>query len=263
MVRMLKGSPSILACAVALALCPEAPAEPAVVGLARAYLGPQSTIDAIQSIHYVGTLERTDPGQKPAEAVRAGLDIVLAKPLRQHLVIRGPRATFTTVLDGYDAWDQQQDNQDASRVRTSWLSAGDIRTLRANTWENLYYYRLPDGGRVEDLGTATVDGIVCEHVTFTHDPGITYERYFDRDTGRLVLTVKGSQSFREVGEILVDGIRFPKSIVTVTKAPSGGEVTATATFDTITLNEPVNPSLFATPNTAPRAAAAPSATKGP
>jgi hypothetical protein len=238
----------ILACAAALVAPRPAAAEPAVLGLARAYLGPQSTLDGITSIHFVGTLERVDPGQAAAKPAPAVLDMIFSKPLRQRLVVRGAKISMTTVLDGYDAWDWVQDNADASKYRLTWLGAGDIKTLRANTWENLYYYRSPEGGSVEDKGPATIDGVACERVDFTHDLGTVYVRYFDRDTGRLVLTVRGPESIRESGEIMVDGVRFPKTIVSTTKTESGRELVATARFERIAINEPLAEGLFALPS---------------
>ena len=177
--------------------------------------------------------------------------------MRQRLVVRGEKVNMTTVLDGYDAWDLVRDNADPTKFRLTWLPANDIKTLRANTWENLSYYRVPEGGSVEDKGPATMDGIVCERVDFSHGPGIIYERYFDRDTGRLVLTVMGRETFRESGEIRVDGVRFPKMIVSRTKTPSGKEIVSTATFDSIVLNEPLAPGLFAVPDIVPRKDACP------
>jgi len=59
---MSKLSANVLACACALAASAAVDAEPAVIGLARAYLGPDSTLDAITSIHFVGSLERLDSG---------------------------------------------------------------------------------------------------------------------------------------------------------------------------------------------------------
>jgi hypothetical protein len=251
---MSKVSSSILACALALLVPPAARAEPAAVALARAYLGPQSTLDGISSIHFVGILDQADPDHPGAAQAHTTLDMIFAKPLRQRLVRRNDKVSMTTVLDGYDAWDWLQSNSDPSRYKMTWLSAGDIKTLRANTWENLYYYRVPESGSVEDEGPATIDGVVCERVDFTDGPGIVYERYFDRDTGRLVLTVRGTESIRENGEIRVDGIRFAKTIVSVTKTRSGKDLVSTATFDSIVLNEKLDPELFAVPSFAPKRA---------
>jgi hypothetical protein len=242
----------VLACAAAL-LAPAARAEPAVVSLAREYLGPESTLDAITSIHYVGSLERAESGQP---AIRTQLDMIFAKPLRQRQVVRDAKTTMTTVLDGYEGWDWLQDNADVSKFRLTFLTVEEIKTLRANTWENLNHYRIPEWGRVEDMGPATADGIACERVDFTHDTGTVYERYFDRDTGRLVKTVRGPETFRESGEIRVDGLRFPKSIVSVTRTPAGKEIVSTAVFDSVTLNEKLSPDLFSVPSLLPAKGAA-------
>ncbi|HEY4988393.1 MAG TPA: hypothetical protein VII09_01225 [Opitutaceae bacterium] len=244
---MPKASVTVLFCSLALLAPAGLLAEPAVVSLARAYLGPQSTLDGVQSIHFVGTLERRDLDHADKAPVTASLDMIFAKPLRQRLVDREEKATRTTVLDGYDAWDYDQSNADPSKHRLTWLTVDDVRTIRANTWENLYYYLVPEGGSVDDKGPATIEGIACERVDFTHGPGNVYERYFDRDTGRLVLTVRGMESIRESGEIRVNGVRFPKTIVSTTTTPSGKKLVATATFDTIVLNEPLAPGLFAVP----------------
>jgi hypothetical protein len=255
---MPKPSSRILACALALLFAAAARSEPAVVGLARAYLGPDSTLSAITSIHYVGTLDRVDPDHAGGP-IHGTLELTFVKPLRQRLVARMDKTTLTTVLDGYDAWDFLQDNTDSSKFELKWLSAGDIKTLRANTWENLYFFRGLEGDdAIVDKGPATVDQVACERVDFTHGPGIVYERYFDRDTGRLVLTIRGPEMIRESGEIRVNGLRFAKTIVSVTKLASGKDLTSTVTFSSVTLNEPVAPDAFVVPSiVAPKAAAAP------
>jgi hypothetical protein len=231
---------AIIVLGLALATASVSRSEPAVVGLARSYLGPESTLDGVTSIHYVGTLERVDPNQPATGILHADMDMVLAKPMRQHLRIRTAKTTITTAID---------DNADATQFRLTLLSAADIRALRVNTVENLFFYRgLTERGSVLDQGHAMIDGVECEHVDFVHGPGDVYERYFDRDTGRLVLTVHGPEQFRESGEIRVNGLRFPARIVNTAKPASGKEVTSTVTFTRITVNEPVDAALFAMPD---------------
>jgi hypothetical protein len=255
--NMPKSTHRLAACALGLLLSAALRAEPAVLGLARSYLGPESTLDGIQTIHYVGTLDRVDPA-RPAAVEHMDLDMLFAKPMRQRLRATNGKLVLTTVLDGYDAWDWLVSKADPAHPRVKWLTANEVRQLRASTWENLYYYKAPDGGAVDDKGPATVDGVVCEEVDFSHG-GTVYQRFFDRDDGRLVLTVRGADSIRESGEIRVNGVRFPKTIVTITKRPDGRELDATATFYTITLNDPVPAAEFASPSFSvpPTAPAAP------
>jgi hypothetical protein len=255
-------SPRILACACALAGSAAVRAEPAVIGLARAYLGPDSTLDSIRSIHYSGRLDRLDPDHAEKGPSHAMLDLVIVKPSLQRQVVRGEKATETTVLDGYDAWVLLQDSIVPSKRVLTWLSADDIRALRASTWENLYFFRgLRGDGAIEDKGPATIDGIACERVDFMHGRGITFERYFDRDTGRLVFTVRGPETIRESGEVRVDGIRFPKTVVSVRKTASGKDLVSTVTFESIVLNEPPGVDVFAVPSAAPAKAASAEAGK--
>jgi len=259
---MSKSSARVLACACALAASVAVRAEPAVIGLARAYLGPDSTLDAITSIHFVGSLERLDSGHPEKGPDRGAIDLIFVKPLRQRQIVRG-KGTETMVLDGYDAWEFLQDNADPSKHVLTWLTANDIKALRASTWENLYFFRgLKGEGAVVDKGPATIDGVACERVDFVHGPGIVFERYFDRDTGRLVFTVRGPETIRESGEIRVDGVRFPKTIVSVRKSALGKDLISTVTFDSIGLNEPLGPDVFAVPSIAP-AKAAPAAASPP
>ena len=117
----------ILACALLAAAGLRT--EPGVIGLARAYLGPDSTLDGINSIHFVGSLVREDPDHPQGGTLHASLDMVFAKPWQQRQVVRASKITETTVLDGYDAWDRLQDNADASKFRMRWLSAGEIKKI--------------------------------------------------------------------------------------------------------------------------------------
>lgn len=244
-------SPAIVACAGAL-LASAGHAEPAVIGLARAYLGPDTALDGIASIHLVGNLERVDPDHADKGPIRGTIDLIFVKPLRQRQVVRMPEATETTVLDGYDAWDILQDNAEPAKHVLTWLGADDIRAIRASTWENLYFYRVRKGEVVvEDKGLVTTEGVACERVDFIHGPGIVYERCFDRDTGRLVSTSRGLETIRESGEIRADGVRFPKTIVSVRKTASGKDLVSTVIFDTVTLNEPVEPGVFSIPSLLP------------
>src|SRR5262249_4793828 len=105
------------------------------------------------------------------------------------------------------------------------------------------------GGRVEDQGTATMDGIACAKIAFIYDPNIIFYRYIDPATGRLVATeTESGSTLRESGEIRVNGVHFPKTIVTTQKNAAGKIQTVTLSFEKITVNEAMPANLFAVPD---------------
>jgi outer membrane lipoprotein-sorting protein len=236
-------------CTASFALAVAAHAEPAIITKARAFLGSEAALDAVKSVHYVGSLVTADPAD-PAKQTHATVEIVFQKPSQQRINITYEKAIEQTALDSYDAWQRQQDASDSNKWRQTLLSAEQIKRLRANTLENLTFFRGLErkGGRVEDQGTAKIDGIACQKIAFVHAPNIVFTRYFDVATGRLVLTeTEAGGAIREIGDSTVAGVRFPKTIVTVTKTPAGKSQTVTINFDNITVNETFPASFFAVP----------------
>jgi hypothetical protein len=226
-------------------------AEPPIIAKARAYIGAESALNAVRSIHYTGTLTTTDATGKE---VRAALEIIFQKPAQQRITATSDKTIETTALDDYDGWQRVQEKADATKWRETLLGADQIRRLRANTWENLAFFRGIEraGGRCEDQGPATIDGVACEKLAFIHAPNIIFYRFFDQATGRLVYTeTEGGGAIREKGELTIAGIRFPKSIITTTKDPKGSQV-VTVTFDKIAVNESFAAGLFRVPALSPR-----------
>lgn len=231
----------------------------AVIAKARAYLGSDAALDAVNSVHYTGslvTIDDTPEGPKPVESV---VEIIFQKPYQQRIVATSEKKVGDvveqrveiTALDNYDGWHRLQDGKDASRWRMDLLLKDQIKALRANTWENLAFYRGLElhGGKVDDLGETNVSGVACEKLAFRHESGIVFFRYFDQATGRLMLTeTEQGGSIREEGEIMADGIRFPKRVVTTTKQVDGKERSITVNFDKVAVNETFPSSLFAVPS---------------
>lgn len=229
-------------------------AEPEIIAKARSFLGPEEKLLAVNSVHYVGTLVTADPADA-AKQTRAQVEIVFQKPNQQRITINYQKNIEQTALDGYDGWQRQQDPDDSAKWRQVLLTPDQIKRLRANTLENLYFYHGLErfGAVIEDQGSATVDGVACQKVSFSHGPGVVFTRYFDVATGRLVLTeTEPGGGIREHGEIIAGGLHFPQSLVTTSKKPDGLIQTVTITFDKITVNESFPPSYFAVPALAPR-----------
>lgn len=227
-------------------------AELPIIAKARSFLGGEDAIKAVKTVHYVGTLITNDPADATKQT-RAAIEIILQRPYQQRVTITSDKTIETTALDGYDGWTRITSATDPTKWQQTLLDANGIRRLRANTWENLGYFRglETEGGKVEDAGSVTVEGIQCEKVAFAHTPNIIFYRFFDLATGRVVYSeTESGGSIKEEGSIIVNGVRFPKTIITVSKNQAGQAQTVTITFDKITLNETFPANYFAVPSLA-------------
>lgn len=224
-------------------------AEPAIIAKARAYLGTEAALRAVNTLHFTGSLELGDTPPEAATPIK--VDITFERPYRQRSVITSERGTEITVLNGYDAWQRVSAPGDESRWSLSLLQVPQIKNLRANVWENLSFFRglEAEGGRIEDLGSTTVDGQACRKLAFIHSPEVIFYRYFNEDTGRLVLTetTRGEQ-IRESGVMVVAGVKFPKALTTVAPRADGTTQTITINFDSVVVNEPVAAGAFEMPS---------------
>jgi hypothetical protein len=239
------------ACIVSLFVLGAHAAEPAILAKARAYIGSETALGNLRSVHYVGTLVTADP-KDPTKQTRATMEIIFQKPEQQRIVATTDKAIETTALDGYEAWQRVQDATNPAKWKQTLLGTEQIKRLRANTWENIAFFRGIEkvGGRLEEQGTQTIDGVTCQKIAFIHAPNIIFYRYFDVATGRLVMTeTEAGGSIKEQGEMLVNGIRFPRTIVTSSggKTDKGEPQTVTINFEKITINESFPAKDFAVP----------------
>jgi hypothetical protein len=236
-------------CAAFLLVLTARAAEPAVIAKARAYLGAEPALASVNSVRYSGTLVTNDPAEATKQT-RATVDIIFQRPEQQRVVMTSDKLVETTALDGYEGWTRVQDGTDASKWRLTLLGSEQIKRLRAQVWQNLGFFRGIEkvGGEVQDMGSVDVEGTTCQKIAFIHGPSIIFYRFFDVATGRLVHTeTEAGGSIRENGEIVVNGIRFPKNIITASKNSAGAMQTVTITFDKITVNETYPANLFAVP----------------
>lgn len=223
------------------------------IARARAAVGSEAALNAVRSIHFIGTLETTaqvpiegDPNNTRTETVRLGLDIVFQKPYQQRMTLRSELGVEVTALDDYDGWLRRTPSADPSKWQMTFLDAAQVKRLRANTWENLAFFRGIEkrGGTVAYAGDATVDGRDCAKLIFTHAPDIVFTRYFAKDSGALVKTeTEAGGEIREEGELVVQGLRFPRKLIN--KAPNGS--LAIITFETIEVNKAFPADTFAVP----------------
>jgi hypothetical protein len=224
-----------------------------VIARARGYLGSDKALNSISTIHFRGVLETIalvpaagDKTKQVEQQVRLPADIVFQKEYQQRITISDPKVIETTALDGYDAWQKRSNPANPAQWQVTLLDAAQVKKLRANTWENLYFFAGIErkGGRVRSDGDVTADGVACIKLSFIHDPDNVFQRFFDKTTGRLVKTVtENGTEIREEGEMVVNGIRFPKKVI---NKAANGRVTTIA-FDRVDLNERVPDSEFGVP----------------
>jgi hypothetical protein len=246
--------PLVLAAFVPLALSPlRAETTEQWIAKARAYLGSESDLNAITSIHFSGRLEGTEKVPAPDDKTRlidqkisVPIELIFQKPYRQLMTLTRADSIATTALDDYDGWSKTSNPKDPKQWRLTLLDAQQIKRFRANTWEALYFYAGIEkrGGRVQLGGDVTVDGVACVKLLFIHADRIVFLRYFDKITGKLIKTeTESGAEIREEGVQIVNGIRFPKK--NINKAPNG-QIT-TIVFDKVVLNEHIPASEFAVP----------------
>lgn len=217
-----------------------------IIAKARAHVGPEDAITAVQSLHFIGTVVSSQGGSQQSLPI----ELIFQKPYRQRVTVTGPEKVEITGLDGYEGWQVQQSKKDPKSWGIKLFLPAQLRAIRANVWENLAFFRSGEPTvRVEDRGSEVVDGVACRKLAYIHNDQDTFYRYFDTNTGRLVLTEtdKGVQT-RESGEITAGGLRFAKQVVSSQKAKDGSDVTVTITFDQIAVNETFPDSQFSVPS---------------
>jgi outer membrane lipoprotein-sorting protein len=249
MCSILLGRLSLIAAGCALAGLARA-SEPAILAKARAYLGTEAALNAITSVHFNGTVTTTDPADATKQS-KARIEIIAQKPDQQRVVASTEKGVETTAVDGYEGWQRFQEAANPRNQRLVVLKPEAVKRLRAQAWENLSFFRglEKQGGRLEEQGTASVDGIECQKVAFIHASKIVFVRYFDVATGRLVRTDTDDGGMtREEGERMVAGVRFPTSMKMQVKNAKGEAQLVTIALESVTVNEKFPDAVFRVPS---------------
>jgi hypothetical protein len=252
MSRFFRHAVWLLTVAVLVSAAPLAQADDVedAIEKAREFLGRERDLDGLRSVKFIGRIEDDAGGS-------GTIEIVFQKPLFHRISIQVNEMTDIKALDDYEGWNHTKNAEGQWRFRI--LDPVEVARMRAIVWENLNFYsgisRL--GGQVISRGRETVDGVDTVKLDFIHRSDIVFTRYFDRKTGRLVMTATDANTqIREEGEIKQNNIRFPKKVITTTtfeRIPEGGTEPVketrktTITFDSISVNETFPRSTFEMP----------------
>ncbi len=212
-----------------------------IIAKARRVIGPEEKLRNVRALHYQGSMEHPE-AQKGTE-----VEIYVKKNFRQRLEIRSPAQTLIRGLNDFEGWVREYETGNPEEGALQIMNLNGLKETRANAWENIHFYEPmpPRMGRVICKGATVKDGKKVHHLLYEYDDGTTYDRFFDVDTGKLVVGVmSGEVEIKEEGEIIVDGIRFPKKV----KTYRDGKLQDSIVFSKITVNEDLPDKLFEVPS---------------
>ena len=219
----------------------------ATIAKVRAHLGGEAALNGVNSVRFTGKLTLTGV---PNSEAPADIEIIFQRPNHQRILASSPARIETTALDDYEAWQRVADPANPADWSLTLLPVDQVKRLRANTWESLNFFKNIEakGGSARDEGYTQIDGRRAHKITFVHDRAIAFTRYFDVLTGKLLLTeAEGGGTIREEGEIIVNGVTFPRRVITTNRLPDGSERSVIVTFDKVEVNLTFPASTFAMP----------------
>ena len=212
------------------------------IELARSYLGDSNQLDSITSIHYKGSLlySSGDLGT---------IEMVYQKPMKQRMVaVIGDRKEIS-VLNNSEGWTTFERVIDSVPLSMEIFDPIRILIMQASVREAFGFFKKPNVRKGEIIyeGKEMVKGHECIVLTYHHGDGIAFQRYIDGETGqvRRTLDSKGVEYFEE-GEIVVEGIRFPKKMVSTFSTAIGSQTMEFA-YTSVEINKNLPESDFIMP----------------
>lgn len=212
------------------------------IALARSYLGPQAKLDAVSTLVFTGVVVAGSGESGTTE-------VIYKKPFRSKIrsVINGYEETST--LSRTEAWRQVRRVDQPGAWSMEFYEIRDIDRMRALAGATLSFLKKPTerGGSVTYHGTETVDDREARVLVYDHGNGIWFKRFIDAQTGK-VLRMENDigMIFKESGEIMADGIRFPAKLVTETPTPQGS-FKMEVSYSAIRVNQEISDEIFEVP----------------
>ncbi|MCC5839618.1 MAG: hypothetical protein JJT96_05790 [Opitutales bacterium] len=213
----------------------------AIITRARALVGEEEVLRNVRALMIHGR-EISADGEREMT-----YHAVLKRPLFQRVEQNDGTSLTATAIDGTEGWILRRDlAAPLASAQVMPMSTVLFRRMRSNTISNLYFYRGYEefGGEVVLLEEREFAGRPVHVLEFREDPRNPLQRFFDKETGRLVATKIGDGiTLIERGEQFIAGIRFPEEI----ESHVDGELVGRMTLDTVQVNQPVDLGIFQYP----------------
>lgn len=211
----------------------------AILERARAAIGPEDRIEAVETLQYRGVLEPAGGGA-PRPLV-----LTLRKPAQQRLDLRGEDERVLAVVNRLEGFTVEEDLR-AGTARLGLMTPLQQSRFRMNAVENLYFFRPPPRFPVDRtyLGLVDLQGRTLEAIRFDHGNRVAITRYFDPESGQLVATRLDDGTLNvETATRAADGLR----LTTEVEAYEDGELRHILRFEEIRVNPELPPDFFAMP----------------
>lgn len=206
---------------------------------ARAHLGPESTLEGVETISYHGVV-MSPTGEKLSDLV-----LYFDAPNRQLLQEKRENVINQTAVNGYEGYVMSKDPTDPKKEIIQVLRPIQTKRLMFNAIENLNFFEGAEkirGGEIIDEGVVDYNGKPARKIRFNYPFELYYVRYFNPDSGELLATISSDGlTMVEQHKIQAGGITFPKTVDTYDET---GALLRTVEFTEIKVNEQLQPGLF-------------------
>jgi len=215
------------------------PKAEAILKKTRTFIAKESKLTGVNSLRFMGTI--TDPSGETGK-----IAISLRRPYQLVQTLERSNGIIEEFgLNDYEGWQKQYRADNPDRYGLAPLDVVRLRRLRANTFEGLNFFstKTSFSRKIEYLGKQDLDGTQVEVVKILYGSA-QFVRYFDVSTGELLLSeIENGERIQEQGEFLVDGILFPKHLITF----RDGEQISRLEFQSIEVNPVLDDSMFTMP----------------
>lgn len=213
-----------------------------VIAHARAAVGAETVLDNLVTLQMSG---RIHPGESRLSS--ATISITARKPCSQRLEVTFDDLLETTIVEGNRGCiirSNQSHVEEVYQIRM--MTPEEVQRVAFNTRQLFSFYKA-DSKNNEFVIYDGIDerrGLSCHKLRYAYPNGMTTTRYFAVNDHALVsiITDKGVESV-EIGEWIVDGIRFPKQI----EYYHENKKLHTLILDKIEVNKPLRSGVFTIP----------------